>query len=99
MRTNSFLSCKLPKSVAELLTLSVHRNCLAAIRTIALLCLDMARKCHIDQTIALQRQRLIHRKQGQFQPGGNPNLSKILLRWCFTVSSLILKYSAISLLE
>ena len=28
-----------------------------------------------------------------------PVLSKILLRWCFTVSSLILKYSAISLLE
>src|SRR5215472_15223907 len=28
-----------------------------------------------------------------------PNLSKILLRWCLTVSSLILKYSAISLLE
>src|ERR1700682_298615 len=28
-----------------------------------------------------------------------PSLSKILLRWCLTVSSLILKYSAISLLE
>src|ERR1700674_3433716 len=28
-----------------------------------------------------------------------PSLSKMLLRWCFTVSSLILKYSAISLFE
>src|SRR5271154_6984784 len=28
-----------------------------------------------------------------------PNLSKILLKWCLTVSSLILKYSAISLFE
>src|SRR5579863_7248426 len=28
-----------------------------------------------------------------------PSLSKILLRWCLTVSSLILKYSAISLFE
>src|SRR5258708_421852 len=69
----------------------------------------MARKCHpsyfrakhhvTTQPMLFSGSDWFTAKSANSSRVDTPSLSKILLRWCLTVSSLILKYSAISLFE
>src|ERR1700731_3330176 len=69
----------------------------------------MARKCHLKllwsqaskrpQAILFNGSDWFTANKASSRRVETPSLSKMLLRWCFKVSSLILKYSAISLLE
>lgn len=56
----------------------------------------MARKCYVVS--GLNGRDWLTAKSASSRRVETPVLSKILLKWCFTVSSLILKCSAISLL-
>jgi len=79
--------------------LNPNHSCAASHLPIAQWWEPMARKCYMVQAMVFKGNDWLTANKASSRRVETPSLSKTLLRWCFTVSSLILKYSAISLLE